>query len=168
MNIVKVLESSNVSRFHAVTGMTPQTIALHSWGVALLCQHFWPDCSKNLILAALTHDCAELITGDIPGTAKWANPELKVLLDSIEADIEKEWKIDYNLDLVEKRMLKLCDCLEGMNYCLERRKHGELEASVVFGRWSSYISDNFSLNTSQRDFFNGLCNQMGAINNGRQ
>ena len=166
MNIDKVLESSNVSRFHAVPGLAPQTIAQHSWGVAMLCQYFNPDCSKDLILAALTHDCTEMVTGDTPATAKWESPELKALLDKIESEVEQEWGIQFSLNILDKRLLKLCDGLEGMNYCLERRKLGELEASVVFYRWSEFIMDKFDLSKKESAYLSSLINKMGAINNG--
>jgi len=166
MNILKVLESSGVSRFHAVPGLAQQTIAQHSWGVSMLCQYFNPECRKELVLAALTHDCTELVTGDIPATAKWESPELKIILDQIESKTEQEWGIQFTLDEDEKRLLKLCDGLEGMNYCLERRRHGELEASVVFYRWADFIMGKFVLNEKETEFFSTLINKMGNLTNG--
>lgn len=167
MDINKVLQSSGVSRFHAVPGLAPQTIAQHSWGVAMLCQYFKPKCRKELVLAALTHDCTEMVTGDIPATAKWQSPELKTMLDKIESHTEKEWGIQFELNPEEKRLLKLCDGLEGMNYCLERRKHGELEASVIFYRWSDFIMGKFALNDKETEFLSNLINKMGNLTNGR-
>lgn len=167
MNISKVLESSGVSRFHAVPGLAQQTIAQHSWGVAILCQYFNPMCRKELILSALTHDCTELITGDIPATAKWESNELKVILDQIESKTEQEWGIQFQLDDDEKRLLKLCDGLEGMNYCIERRKLGELEASTVFYRWANFITGKFALNKQERDFYNDLVSLMKDARDGR-
>tara|TARA_R110000851_G_scaffold96792_2_gene209954 strand:- start:34716 stop:35207 length:492 start_codon:yes stop_codon:yes gene_type:complete len=163
MNISKVLESSNVSRFHQVTGMTQQTIAQHSWGVSLLCQHLMPECSKDLILAALTHDCTELVTGDIPAPAKWAYPELKSVLDEIEEITEKEWGINFDLPTYEKRMLKLCDALEGMNYCIQRREVGELEAAIVFGKWANHIVEKFTLSEQEHDMFDNLIFKMSTL-----
>ena len=168
MNISKVLESSGVRRFHAVPGLTPQTIAQHSWGVSMLCQYFNPKCRKELVLAALTHDCAELVTGDIPATVKWESPELKVILDQIESKTEQEWGIQFTLDEYEKRLLKLCDGLEGMNYCLERRRQGELEASVVFYRWAEFVLTKHSLNKIENEFYLSLIKQMGDLTNGRK
>lgn len=167
MDINKVLQSSGVSRFHAVPGLAPQTIAQHSWGVAMLCQHFKPKCRKELVLAALTHDCTEMVTGDIPATAKWQSPELKTMLDKIESQTEKEWAIQFELNHEEKRLLKLCDGLEGMNYCLERRKQGELEASVVFYRWSDFITGKFVLSDKETEFLSNLITKMGNLTNGR-
>ena len=169
MNITKVLESSNVERFHSATGVAKQTIAQHSWGVAMLCQYFKPDCSKELILAALTHDCSELETGDIPSTAKWKNPKLKLMLDKIEAKTEEHWGIAYKLSTDENKLLKLCDALEGMNYCIQRRKQGELEASDIFYRWVDFVSDKFIFtNDKEHDFYYSLILEMGDINHGRK
>lgn len=166
MDISKILQSSGVSRFHAVPGLAPQTIAQHSWGVAMLYQYFEPKCRKELVLAALTHDCTELVTGDIPATAKWQSPELKTILDEIESKTEQEWGIAFELNPEEKRLLKLCDGLEGMNYCIERRRQGDLEASVVFYRWVDFIMGKFVLNDKETEFMSGLINKMGNLTNG--
>lgn len=166
MDISKILQSSGVSRFHAVPGLAPQTIAQHSWGVAMLCQYFKPKCRKELVLAALTHDCTELVTGDIPATAKWQSPELKTILDKIESKTEQEWGIDFELSPEEKRLLKLCDGLEGMNYCIERRRQGDLEASVVFCRWADFVMRKFVLSDKETEFMSGLINKMGNLTNG--
>lgn len=167
MDINNILKSSTVSRFHAVPGLTSQTIAQHSWGVAMLCQYFNPNCSKDLILAALTHDCTEMITGDVPATAKWQSKELKAVLNEIERKVEKQWGIQFNLNDEEKRLLKLCDCLEGMNYCLERRKQGELEALEVFNRWYIFVTSTFSLNDKEGEFISNLLKEMKRVKNGR-
>ena len=166
MNISKVLQSSGVGRFHAAPGLSSQTIAQHSWGVTMLCQYFDPECRKELVLAALTHDCTEAVTGDIPATAKWQSPELKTVLDEIEAKVEKEWGIHFELTEQEQRLLKLCDGLEGMNYCLERRRHGEMEASVVFYRWADFIMGKFMLNDTETEFLSELITKMGNLTNG--
>lgn len=166
MDISKILQSSGVSRFHAVPGLAPQTIAQHSWGVAVLCQYFKPKCRKELILAALTHDCTELVTGDIPSTAKWQSPELKTILDKIESETEQEWGIAFELNPEEKRLLKLCDGLEGMNYCIERRRQGDLEASVVFYRWADFVMGKFVFNDKETEFVSGLITKMGNLTNG--
>ena len=78
MDINQVLLSGDVERFHSNPGIAKQKNSEHQWGVALLCQHFNPLCSKGIILAALTHDAPELFTGDLPATIKWSNPEIKL------------------------------------------------------------------------------------------
>lgn len=151
MDITNVLLSGDVTRFHNVPNITAQKNSEHSWGVALLCQYFDPYCSKNLILNALTHDCAELYIGDIPATTKWEYPEIKAILDKIEK------KVDFDLGLAtfiitpkEKDLLKFCDMIEGMHYCMSRIKAGEQCAGFVFSKWEDAIRDRFTNLTEQQ------------------
>lgn len=74
MKVLNILDSGNVVRFHAVPGVGKQKNSEHQWGVALLVAAIKPDCSKELLLAALTHDSAEIVTGDIPFTFKKIRP----------------------------------------------------------------------------------------------
>jgi len=168
MNIIKVLESSGVMRFHSVPGVTMQSIAEHSWGVALLCQKFMPYCSKDLILTALTHDCAELMTGDVPAPAKWKSHNLKSELDGMEMEVDSKWGIVFDLaDYREHVLLKICDALEGMNYCLSRREHGEVGASAPFQAWSNHLLKTFDLSEEQKSFHKILIFRMEKLTNGR-
>lgn len=164
MKIKDILKSGDVSRFHSNTGISKQPISDHSWGVSLLCQYFNPNCSKELILAALTHDCAEAVTGDTPAPAKWLEPKLKVLLDSIEERVEADWGINFTLSLDEKRLLKLCDGLEGMSYCIKRRSMGELEATAPFYKWAQFIDYNNELSELEEEYYMSLLTQMEEIN----
>lgn len=163
MDISKILESANVERFHAVPKLTGQTIAQHSWGVSMLVQYFNPECRKELVLAALTHDCAELVTGDVPATTKWDNPELKMTLAMVEDRVERQWGIKFDLDSEEQRLLKLCDAMEGMNYCVERAEMGEIAASTIFWRWSQHVQDNFKLDPKQQKFYGELIYKMEIL-----
>lgn len=156
MDIDNILASGDVERFHSVPGMVKQDIANHSWGVALLVQYFDPNCRKELLLAALTHDCAELKTGDIPADVKWENPDLKKALSEMEERIEKEWGIHYNLTAQETTLLKICDCLEGMTYCLKRLNMGEQGAGYPFGKWYNFLKENYLLTPLQQGVFDNL------------
>ena len=166
MNIGEILRSGNVQRFHAIPGLNTQSIANHSWGVAMLIQELLPDCRKELILAALTHDCAELVTGDIPATAKWNKPELRDMLEDIERTTEREWGINFELTADEKKLLKLCDCLEGMFYCLHQRFRGNVYAVKPFLEWRKYVKANFALWKNEQEIFDDLIITMEEITNG--
>lgn len=170
MKIKKIMQSGGVERFHSTPGITKQRNSEHQWGVALLCQHFTPDCRKEVILAAMTHDAVELITGDIPSPFKWSNKEIKPLLDKFERQIEKEWGINFELEPAEKFLLKICDMFEGMEYCIKRFKCGEMNAQIPFYAWSNHIStDYISINAgiimtvAQEAFFNELCDEMKEL-----
>lgn len=83
MNINTILNSGDVVRFHNHAGIDKQRNSEHQWGVALIVEHIYPNASKALILAALTHDCAEYYTGDVPFPVKKDCPELSAVLHRI-------------------------------------------------------------------------------------
>lgn len=49
---------------------THDPVGAHSVRVALIIWTLWPDSPRDLILAALTHDLAESIVGDLPPSGK--------------------------------------------------------------------------------------------------
>ena len=163
MDISTILDSGYVTRFHAVPGITPQSIAEHSWGVAMILEHCYGATFDNpvVILKALTHDCAELVTGDVPAPMKWECPELKEPLEAVEEKFEKATGIHYrSLEQVEIDMIKVCDCLEGMQYCFRRTKCGEREAVTPFWAWNDYLLGNFVLNSKADTLRKELCAKM--------
>lgn len=132
-----LLESGDVVRYHANSGIPVQPMSEHQWGVAVIMLRLFPNCSKDLLVAALLHDAAEKETGDIPATAKWDNPELKNILSKIEERFNKIHSIDGFLDLTpeEEKILKICDYLEGMYYCLKMVKSGYSKADAPFWKF---------------------------------
>ncbi|QDP55877.1 MAG: hypothetical protein GOVbin8609_9 [Prokaryotic dsDNA virus sp.] len=144
MDINKVMESGNVERFHQAVGVTKQKLSEHQWGVAMLMEKFFPNCTRNAIMYALTHDIGELYTGDIPATTKWANPDIKTLLDEYEEKIIYDLGVKYVVSDEEARQLKLCDCLEGMTYCAYRYEMGEIHAQKPFTAWYGFLASNFN------------------------
>ena len=163
VNIKDILKSGDVTRFHSVPNMAAQKNSEHSWGVAVLCWYFKPDCSRNLILKALTHDCAELITGDTPATVKWSDPKIKEVLDAIEDKVEFEWGIGtFIINDEEKELLKFCDMIEGMNYCLNQRECGNRAAEFPFSQWAEAILKRFkgTLTHTQLTMYTNLMKAM--------
>lgn len=150
MNIRKILQSGNVVRFHNHVGIDKQKNSDHQWEVALILQHIYPQCSKELLLAALTHDAAEYFTGDIPFPTKQASPELKQVLDKIERQWEQENGVHFNLQSEELLMLKLADTLSGMWYCILQVREGKINAKRAFRKWREFavefMYDNCSPN----------------------
>lgn len=170
MDIKNVLMSGDVERFHAVPGITKQKLSEHQWGVSILVQHLYPNCRKEVVLTALTHDVPELVTGDIPATFKWSYPEVREFITKFENKIEKDWDIHFNLSSSEYDMLKICDMLEGMVYCIKRFKCGELNAATPFLEWAKVIDAKWELTPSGLHFYKALLNQMSnlGVHHGRK
>ena len=125
-NLRNILHSGDVVRFHNHVGVDKQKLSEHQWGVALIVQAISPDCSKALLLAALTHDAHEYYVGDIPANVKWDNPELRTVLSNIEKHWEEKNGIHYDLHWEENLTLKLADTLEGMWYCVSQSRSQRL------------------------------------------
>jgi 5'-deoxynucleotidase YfbR-like HD superfamily hydrolase len=68
--------------------------------------------SSRLILAALTHDLAEIETGDIPATAKWESRELCEALNVMEGKFNRRHDLPQPASYKEDSILKWADTFE--------------------------------------------------------
>ena len=58
-NLIDILSGGEVKRYHTMKTIGEQTVANHSWGVAVILNWLKPDISKVALLKALSHDVAE-------------------------------------------------------------------------------------------------------------
>lgn len=139
-----IFNGGNSTRFHTVDVHTRQDIGNHSFGVAWLCELITDGAaSKNLVMAALAHDLAEHIVGDIPSPAKRAL-NIGAMYDTIEgAHLDEAGIGSYSLHLTpeERSILKFADMLEGMTFCVRERKVGNQNVEIIFNRFRSYIME---------------------------
>lgn len=116
------MDAGEVARFHAAPRVAPQTVAAHSWGVATLVLYLYPPARRQLLLEALYHDSAEVVTGDIPATFKWANGEgLDAPTSSVQEDKLRSTLLMVpcqQLTPLERLILKFADMLEGYRWAL--------------------------------------------------
>ena len=96
-----------VHRWHAGTSApwlahTNDRIDGHGGRMAVLALHLWPDCSRDLLAACVTHDLGEYIAGDLPQSSKLdiAKDAAKILSE-IEIDVMGEMGI-LNLTVTRK------------------------------------------------------------------
>tara|TARA_R110000744_G_scaffold195300_1_gene314288 strand:- start:815 stop:1351 length:537 start_codon:yes stop_codon:yes gene_type:complete len=139
--VTNVLSGGEVKRYHTLPIIGEQTVASHSWGVALILDWLKPDISKTAILKALTHDVAEKQTGDIPAPTKWNNKSLAKQLASVERRIERELGVDYELTTEEKEFFKQSDLFELLLYCVNQRSLGNTNVNVVFSNGVEKLVD---------------------------
>jgi hypothetical protein len=128
------LESGRVARYHAAPSVAPQTVGLHSWGVAVLAVYITGGApSAALLQQAIMHDAAEIFIGDVPFTVKRDHPEVKRRFRELEIHIHDFLVMGaVSLDPHDEAVLKVCDTLEGLIWCRKTEVAGN---GFVTGRW---------------------------------
>lgn len=136
-------DSSKILRLHTF-GETGYSVGLHTANMMHILMALWPskDVPAILVRAIMSHDVAEMITGDIPGPAKYEYPVINRAC--IEAEIEIELNIypDAERPTVNHfRWLKSIDLLELYLWGLEKRASGDRSVGIqlLVKRVSEYI-----------------------------
>lgn len=83
--------ASNIKRFSNDFLFEPENTATHSFEMGLLCINFSmlvPESNRdNMCYRCISHDLEEIISGDVRRPLKWANSELKRLIDKVSFDL---------------------------------------------------------------------------------
>lgn len=122
--------AARVRRFHTRAVIHQQTVGEHSFGVACLVLEIEPGASANLLRAALYHDAAEYILGDMPATAKWDYKALAETYGMYSRDIEEDLSLRVELTPYEQALLKFADMADLVAYAFEEwdmGNHGAIE-----------------------------------------
>lgn len=94
----------------------------HQGRVALLVLSLFPDASRDLLVAALTHDQGESAVGDFSYTVKVSEPVLADILSGMEADARALQGFDeIHLHADDWRRMKLCDWLDAWLWMMRHR-----------------------------------------------
>jgi len=144
------LQAGAVQRYHATPMVSSQSIAEHSWNVAMIYLELAKAVRLNteFVAEALFHDVAELYTGDVPFTVKREFPNVKDLYTEMEDKFMVNF-IDNPCDSFPKEgcqkfLLKLADWLEGLRWC-SYHEHGlgkpvlHNYADGLVSKWNQYI-----------------------------
>ncbi len=132
-----VLRGGAVSRYHSEGAHAQQTVSEHTWRVQVILLHLWPQASRDLILAALYHDAAEGVSGDIPAPFKRLVPGFAPL----EKEIEVALGIHVKLSPEDTARLKCADYLE---LCATVRHNPHPRAKVIFDTGIRYIEEQLA------------------------
>lgn len=127
-NIVRAWRATMTRRWHQNPDLcdTVDPVSGHQQRVALLLLLIYPDCSKALLAAAVTHDQGEAGTCDCSYDVKQANPALRDMLADVEAqEISKQGIPAWQLTDREARILKLCDWLDAWLWMRMHKPHLE-------------------------------------------
>lgn len=149
-----------VKRYHTMRTHETQTLAAHSWGVAMICIAISDDPpSAPLLMYALTHDLAEVETGDIPAPAKWGSREISEALTALEFDFEKRHNIVCDLSDTELEILQWADTMELIMYCGVELAMGNNFVLPTFNRGKSRLKSYGFPTVRAEDFYNAYLGQ---------
>lgn len=156
----------DVKRFHIHTTLREHLVASHSWGVAMLCLEIDPKCRKEVLVAALQHDVAESVTGDMPAPTKWRFEELAKALARVELVVEEELELQPTSELTkhEEKTLKIADMADFILASIKEYQLGNREARawirngmIALSKYSSKEFNHFigPLNDYAEEIYNG-------------
>lgn len=160
-------DGMNVRRYHQYTLIESDTVGKHSAGVALFANLIDPTARKEVLLAALFHDLGEVILGDIPAPTKRAlSQSARDELDNVE--VRALELHGYKTDLLtdeEVRLLKICDCLDGLAFCVEERNRGNRTLNRVAEKYRDYLAQCFNSTSPEPEWYGMARNVMTCIDN---
>jgi 5'-deoxynucleotidase YfbR-like HD superfamily hydrolase len=134
--------AGKVVRMHTAPQQHRENIAEHTWGVIYLLIRYFPDCSKDLLVAAHAHDTGEQATGDMPGHVKWADKDFGEKLGLMEQ--EHIAKLGYpviSLSQEEEYLLEILDKTEFAVSCLHELRLGNKNAATYYNRSVDRINE---------------------------
>lgn len=145
-----------VQRFHTNSSRNPRTTnAEHSFGVACMVLRLWsqfevlgtwwlaPEVPRpneelpsleKMLKAALHHDLAEHLTGDLPAPFLARNPVIRVAVEAREAELadQHEWVTLHDLTEIEHTLVLFADRLECAVDALDRWSESDSAYMLVY------------------------------------
>ena len=150
MNLNALYDTGVVRRFHTVadySGGVQQSVAEHSWGVALivkeLCARRGLEVPAELLFTALIHDAEEAYIGDMPAPTKWRFPVLAAEMRVAEEAVREELRLDdAPHGELFTALLKWADGLELYAYAQRRERDGATAYGRIAGNIRTYMLTN--------------------------
>jgi 5'-deoxynucleotidase YfbR-like HD superfamily hydrolase len=112
-------EAFLIRRYHTVNYSAIQdTVGHHTANVIGLLYFLYDDVPPlGVVSNALYHDCLELLTGDIPATAKWSDAQFNEALTKLEEKLAKKLGIPiFKMSEQETNLVRYADI---MDVCLK-------------------------------------------------
>jgi 5'-deoxynucleotidase YfbR-like HD superfamily hydrolase len=162
------MSAGNVTRYHTIRMIHKQSVAEHSWGVAMVILWLYghEHVPASLMRAALLHDVAEVATGDMPAPVKWSSEQLSQAMINAENTFNEEHGLgDLDLPMNLSRILKFADMCELIIFCLGEANMGNREARSIARRGLAYLKDRglVDVHTRSKQLFDSLEEQSYGI-----
>lgn len=141
--------AGRVTRYHTQFLLKTENVAEHTFGlVNLLMIMTGRQLTARLMMAALSHDMGEYISGDMPSPSKRAmGPDAKQAFGVIEFNAMAEVHGHLGWDELtpwEALLLKTADNLDGLLKCIEEKRMGNYTIEDVGENYAAYLSAQLS------------------------
>lgn len=138
-----VLKGGRVWRYHTKHLTRPESVAEHHHMVAWLAWIYTEGAaSARLLMACLSHDLPEHVTGDLPSPTKRLMPGLKDALAMAEDNVFKAAGVpnfEHDLTPEDAEVLKFCDNFAGWLKCKWEAKLGNTTLANTESRYRAYL-----------------------------
>jgi 5'-deoxynucleotidase YfbR-like HD superfamily hydrolase len=141
-----VFRGAAVKRWHVESTLQIQTDGAHSFGVAWFCYLLaGGKPSVNLLMAALSHDLAEQVVGDVPGRTK---RQLLIgnKLEALENEHLSQHGMLFFLTEKEHEILHWADTMEAFMFTISEARLGNRNAVAWYNNicrwWGAHRSPN--------------------------
>jgi hypothetical protein len=113
-----------VRRWHANPDLchTVDPIGAHSGRMGVLALHFWPDCSRDLLVACLCHDLGESVIGDVPWGAK-QEPRFAGFVRRAERSALMAMRLHFETSKADTQRLKYLDRIDAYLWARHHAPH---------------------------------------------
>jgi 5'-deoxynucleotidase YfbR-like HD superfamily hydrolase len=146
------LDGAETERYHTIRTLQRETVGHHSHGVAMFVVLMGGG--EEVLRAALYHDLAEHILGDIPSPAK-KKYGIGEQVNELEDQLLKSVGFGIALGDRSKRILKFADIFQGMSFCTREVKMGNTKLASVFYRYKTYAEELMPCGV-EREIFDAL------------
>lgn len=134
-------EGGETQRFHTCMIIRPDTVGQHSYGVACVLMHVYPEAPAHMLRAALKHDMAESYTGDLPAPSKRAlgiREQFTAFEDEYLANVGI---MPERLEPWEAWLLKFCDSMDGLRVTVRERGMGNRLIEYAHSNFDAYVDE---------------------------
>lgn len=153
-HIAFVRQGGHTKRFHTMQTILTDTVGHHSFNVFWLAHYLGTHLDQveryTLGLAAMAHDLPEQDVGDMPAPAK-REMGIKEEFHAFEQDMLNGMGLNFEQALSRegRRILKLCDALDGLFFCVNERMMGSKVIAPAFSNFLNYAAQVLEMDKPQ-------------------